>query len=470
MRTTIKTLSLIMLLLVAAQSTFAQNEKPNILFIFIDDLGYKDLGCYGTTLTETPNIDKLASEGMRFTQAYAYPVCTPTRASLISGQNSVRTNVWEVIGEDAPGVVDKPYGLMLSPEKALSIPERIETYGDILQKQGYAVAHAGKWHAGRTPDEEGFVSLDSIGIKDPALVEYAKNNSEWKVGELTAKAIEFMRENKKGPFIMNLHHKAVHVPILAREDLRTKYRKKIHKTGIKNVNPDYAAMTEMVDEAVGVVLAELNKLGLEKNTVVIFYSDNGGLISDAIPNVSLATSNLPLRGQKGGLYEGGIRVPLIVRWPGKVEPGTSCAEKVMTMDLFSTFLELGGAKVSDNQACDGLSIVPLVTGQKQTLGRDALYWHFPSSQWTRSPQGAIIKGDYKLVEDMETGRVELFNLANDIGETINLTTVKPEIARDLLNDLHKWRNEMGAKMPIPNPDFDPTREHEIGKAIWGKAH
>jgi len=455
-----------LLLLTAIQSTFAQPEKQNILFIFIDDLGYKDLGCYGSTFIETPNVDKLASEGMRFTQAYAYPVCTPTRASLISGQNSVRTGVWEVIGENAPGVVDRPFAKMTSPEKALAIPEEIETYGDILQKQGYAVAHVGKWHAGRTPDEEGFISLDSIEIKDPALVEYAKDNKEWKVGELTAKAIEFMRKNKKGPFMMNLHHKAVHVPILAREDLKAKYRAKIKSTGIRNINPDYAAMTEMVDESVGVVLAELHKLELDKNTVVIFYSDNGGLIKDMISNNPLVTSNLPLRGQKGNLYEGGIRVPLIVKWPGKVEPCTTCAEKVMTMDLFSTFLEIGGGTVPENQACDGLSIVPLVTGQKQTLSRDALYWHFPSSQWTRSPQGAIVKGDYKLVEDLENGRVELFNLTDDIGETINLTTAKPEIARDLLNDLHHWRKEMGAKLPSPNPDFDPTREYEMGKSIW----
>lgn len=471
MKTSIKTLSLIMLFFVAGQVTFAQNEKPNILFIFIDDLGYKDLGCYGTTLAETPNIDKLASEGMRFTQAYAYPVCTPTRASLISGQHPARTNVWEVIGENgAPGVVDKPYAKFKSPDKAVAIPEEIETYGNILREQGYAVAHVGKWHAGRTPEEEGFVSLDSVEIKDPKLIEYAQKNKEWKVGELTAKAIEFMRENKDGTFMMNLHHKAVHVPIQARADLRDKYRLKTHKTGIDNINPDYAAMTEMVDEAVGVVLAELNKLGLAQKTVIIFYSDNGGLVSDAIPNVPLASSNLPLRGQKGGLYEGGIRVPLIVKWPGKVAPGTTCQEKVMSMDLFSTFIEIASGKVPAGQACDGLSIVPLVTGEKETLDRDALYWHFPTTQWTRSPQGAIIKGDYKLVEDLETGRIELFNLAFDLGETIDLATAKPEIARDLLDDLHEWRKEIGAKLPTPNPDFDPTREREIGKAIWRKVH
>ncbi len=461
MKTLIKTLKLVVLLLAAVQFAFAQTEKPNILFIFIDDLGYKDLGCYGSPLIETPNIDKLASEGMRFTQAYASPVCSPTRASLISGQNSARNGIWEVLS-----VVDKPYAKFKSPPMAEEIPEEIETFGVILQKQGYNCAHVGKWHCGRTPAEEGFFSLDSIGISDPALIEYAKKNSEWKVGEFTAKSIEFLRKNKDKRFFLGLHHLAVHAPIKARPDLIVKYQNKIRRNGVTNIHPAYAAMTEMVDESVGVLLAEVEKLGLARNTVVFFYSDNGGLIHDIILNEPLATSNLPLRGQKGELYEGGIRVPLIARWPGKIEAGSACGEKVMSFDLFSTFVDLGGGKVPATQITDGLSIVPLLKKEKEKLPREALYWHFPTSKWTRSPAGAIIKGDYKLIEDYETGRIELYNLASDMGETVNLVTAKPAIAAELLNDFHKWRKEVGAEMPIPNPAFDPTRENEMGKHYW----
>ena len=303
-------------------------------------------------------------------------------------------------------------------------------------------------------------------INDPALIEYANKNQEWKIGEITAKSIEFIRENKDKPFMLNLSHLAVHVPIKYRADLGAKYRVKIRKNGVRNINPHYSAMTEMVDESVGVLLEEVERLGLAENTVVIFYSDNGGLIHDLILNEPLATSNLPLRGQKGGLYEGGIRVPLIVRWPGKVEPGTMCNEKVMSFDLFSTFVDLGGGEIPSGQITDGISIVPLIKQEAESLDREALYWHFPTTKWTRSPAGAIIKGDYKLLEDYETGRIELYDLANDIGETINLAYVKPELATELLNDFHKWRKEVGAELPIPNPDYDQAREEYMGKHHW----
>lgn len=466
MKNTLKIMLLFVATMALFQPTLAK-QQPNILFIFIDDLGYKDLTCYGSPLIETPHIDKLASDGMKFKNAYAYAVCTPTRSSLISGQNSARTNVWEVIGENgAIGVVDKPYARMKSPEKAVAIPDGIITYADILKKEGYSVAHVGKWHAGRTPEEEGFDNIDKAKIKDPKLVAYAHHNEEWEVGAYTAKAIEYIREHKDGPFMMNLHHHAVHAPIKGRKDLIAKYQAKIKRTGVTCIHPEYAAMTEMVDESVGVLMDELDNLGLTDNTIVVFYSDNGGMVGDIILNEPLGTTLLPLRGQKGGLYEGGIRVPLIVKWPGAVTPGTTSYERVMCFDLFSTFVEMGGGKIPSDQVCDGLSIVPIVKQEKETLGRDALYWHFPTSQWTRTPQGAIIKGDYKLVEDMVTGRVELFNITDDIGETVNLATAKPEITRDLLDDLKAWRKEMGAELPTLNPNFDPTRENEMGKAIW----
>lgn len=466
MRPSIRVLSLILISLSVTYTSNAQSDKPNIIFIFIDDLGWKDLGCYGATLAETPNIDKLASEGMKFSQAYASPVCSPTRASLISGQNSARHGVWEVTG-----VVDKPYARMKSPPMAMEIPEEIDTYGDILHKEGYTCAHIGKWHAGRSPGEHGFISLDSVTkIKDPALVRYAEMNEEWKIGELTAKSIEFIRDHTDKPFMLSLHHKAVHVPIRYREDLGAKYRAKIRKNGVRNVNPYYAAMTEMVDESVGVLLDEIERLGLADNSVVIFYSDNGGLIHDLISNAPLATSNLPLRGQKGGLYEGGIRVPLIIRWPGNVKAGSTCEERVMSFDLFSTFVDLGGAEVPKGQVTDGISIVPLIKQETESLDREALHWHFPTTKWTRSPAGAIIKGNYKLLEDYESGRIELYDLANDIGESINLAQVNPDIASELLTDFCKWRKEVGAEMPTLNPDFDPIREDYMGKHYWWRIY
>lgn len=441
----------------------AQEEKPNILFVLIDDLGWRDLGCYGGTLIETPNIDRLASQGMRFTDAYASPVCSPTRASLISGQNPARNGVWEVIG-----VVDRPHARMKSPENGIAIPETIETYADILKKEGYDVAHVGKWHAGRTPGEEGFFSLDSIDIKDPELKAYARKNKEWHIGEYTAKCVEFLREHKNKPFVLNLHHHAVHVPIEARADLIQKYKNKIRHNGIRNILPAYAAMVEMVDESIGRVLEELEKLGLDKNTVVFFYSDNGGLVSSVIQDYPLVTTNLPLRGQKGGLYEGGIRVPFIVRWPGVVKPGTECHEAINSEDFFPTFVELGGGKVPEDQVADGESLLPLLKQEQASLNRKALYWHFPTSMWTRSPQGAIRMGDYKLIEDYETGKIELYNLKFDLGEQVNLVGSKPEIARQLLDEFHRWRKEVGAAMPTPNPDFDPVLEQEMGKQWWWK--
>jgi arylsulfatase A len=305
-------------------------------------------------------------------------------------------------------------------------------------------------------------------IDDASLQEYANANDHHKVGEITANAIGFIRENKEHPFVISVNHTAVHAPLLARDELIQKYNQKLRHTGIEDVHPTYAAMAEMVDESLGMILDELKDLGLTENTVVFLYSDNGGLISDMyLGNPEpMATTMVPLRDQKGSLYEGGIRVPLIVKWPGKVKPNSVSNELVNSYDLFSTFVEIGGGKIPKTQKTDGISLVPIIKGKKEKLDREALYWHFPTSQWTRSPMGAIRKGDYKLIEHFETGKLELFNLKDDIGETINLVNKQPGKARKLKKEMEAWRQAMNAPLTIPNPDYDPIREKGLGYHRW----
>lgn len=439
-----------------------QSNKPNVLFVFIDDLGWKDLGCYGGKFIETPAADSLAAEGMMFTQAYASPVCSPTRASLISGQNAARHGVWEVIG-----VNDRPYAKMSSPLRKLEIDENIQTYADILNKEGYTCGLIGKWHAGRTPQAHGFCKIDKK-IHDPVLKKYAHENDEHKVGEITANSIEFLSKNKDNPFFLCVSHHAAHAPLIARDDLINKYRKKLRKTGITDVHPNYAALVEMADESLRMLLDELKALKLEDNTMVVFYSDNGGMIKDMYLKQpeALATTMAPLRWQKGSLYEGGIRVPFIVKWPGKIKPGTSSEQMLNSFDLFSTFVDVCGGTIPQEQVTDGLSLVPVLRGETELLERDTLYWHFPTSMWTRSPAGAIRKGDYKLIEHFEDGRIELFNLKDDIGETVNLLYSESEKASELLSALTAWRRSLDAQMPTPNPNYDPVRAHEHAYHKW----
>lgn len=436
----------------------AQNSQSNILFFFMDDLGWKDLGCYGGGFIETPVADQLALEGMRFTNAYASPVCSPTRASIISGQNSARHGIWEVIG-----VNDRPYAKMKSPEKEILLDEQLITYADVLNQQGYTCGLVGKWHAGGKAVDHGFVQIDNK-IYDPELKKYAEENDHQDLGVITANSLEFLRENKDKPFFLCVSHHMVHAPLSARPEMIDKYQKKLRKTGIKEVHPTYAAMTEMTDEALGMLLNELKIHGLEDNTIVLFYSDNGGMIGDMYLKKStpLATTMKPLRNQKGTLYEGGIRVPFMVKWPGKVKPAAVSHEMVTSADLFSTIIEMGGGSLPKEQAVDGLSLVDLLQGKEESLQRESLYWHFPTNQWTRSPMGAIRKGNYKLIEHFDDGSLELFDLDEDIGETINLVNKQPEKAKELLSDLNVWRKSLDAPMPTLNPDYDPLREKELG--------
>ena len=453
--------TIIMLTLVLSFSVTAK-EQPNIVFFFVDDLGWKDLGSYGGQFIETPNIDKLASQSMRFTNAYASPTCTPTRATVLSGQTPARHGLWEV-----GGVIDRPYAKMKSPKKSKQLNKGMKTFAHALNQQGYVSGLVGKWHVGGSPDEYGFVKIDQK-ISDPKLQQYTDENQCQEGGVTTAKSIEFIRKNKDKPFFLSVNHHLVHAPLCGREDLIKKYQNKLRKTGITDIHPSYAAMTEVVDESMNMLVKELKELGLLDNTIIMLYSDNGGLVSDMYLREAtpLATTMKPLRSQKGSLYEAGIRVPFMVKWPGKVKPGTTTNEVIIASDLYSTIIEMAGAKLPKNQMVDGVSLVDLLIGKKDSLERDAVYWHFPTSQWTRSPVGAIRKGNYKLIEHFNDGSIELFNLEDDIGETVNLVNRRPAKAQELFTDLKAWRATVDAPMPSSNSNYDPIREKELAYHKW----
>ncbi|MFI3332024.1 MAG: sulfatase [Rikenellaceae bacterium] len=468
MKHSLSTLGLLTLSCVTAQASFAKSAKqteksPNIIFILIDDMGINDLGCYGNPLVETPVIDNFASEGMVFTQAYASPVSSATRTSILSGQNTARHKVWEVLGCN-----DRPYAQFQSPEFRQELPEEIETYADILTDAGYDCGIFGKWHAGRTPEAEGFGGCD-VEITDPELQAYAKKYNFQQAGKITAQSIEFMRKNQDKPFMLCVSHFLVHAPLTAPKQLTDYYSQKIRQSGITTWHPEYLSMIDMVDNSVDMVLSELRELGLEENTIVILSSDNGGLEEDMMLATPVAGCNDPYRSQKGDLYEGGIHIPFIVKWPGRVEAGASCDEVIINYDLFSTFLELGGATAPADQVADGLSLVPLFKGEVESLEREAVHWHFPTNMWTRNPMGAIRKGNYKLIENFTDGSVELYDVVNDKGEVMDLSTSKSALAAEMLEDLHQWREEIGAEMPTPNPNYDPLRAHEMAQDWWKDA-
>ncbi len=426
------------------------NKRPNIVFILIDDMGWPDVCCYGSTFHETPNIDRLADQGMKFTDAYAAcPVCSPTRASIMAGQYPARIGITDFI----PGHW-RPYEKLIVPENTLQLPLESVTLGDMFKGQGYATGYIGKWHLGGkgySPDKQGF----------DQVVSGVKNQNDKQVSGFTDKAIEFIEEKKQEPFFLYLSHHTVHIKLEAPQELVEKYEKKPKPaTGVNN--PVYAAMVEHLDTNVGRIMKKLDDLNLTERTIVIFFSDNGGL-REAYGGYrgkrQIVSTNAPLRDEKGTVYEGGIREPLIVRWPGVIKPGTNCSVPVTSVDFYPTFLNILGAKAPANQPLDGESILPLLS-QTGTLDRDAIYWHYPHYHHSR-PAGAIRQGKWKLIEFFEDGgKLELYDLANDIGETKNLADEKPRKAAQLRKNLARWRKSVQAKMPTPNPDYDPARANE----------
>ena len=457
---------------------FAGSRPPNLVFILADDLGWSDLGCYGTDLHETPHLDRLAREGVRFTQAYAMPVCSPTRAAILTGRHAARLHftIWR---EGALGV---PHDQRLVPPPTIAdLPASEVTLAEVLKGAGYLTFHVGKWHLGdaaHSPETQGFdLNIGGTHWGAPATYFYPFSGPSGSSGEfryvpglglgkpgdylddrLTDEALKLMNQAGDRPFFLNLCFHCPHTPIEGKAHLVEHYQSKL-KPGLHHRNPGYAAMVQTLDENVGRVLARLKERGLAERTLVIFASDNGGYVNT---NRGLqVTDNSPLRSGKGSLYEGGIRVPLIVRLPGVTPPGAACDEPVICTDFFPTILELCGLSASSQPAplkpLDGLSLVPLLSQPSARLQRDALFFHYPHYYPTTTPVSAVRVGDWKLLEYFEDNHVELYRLSDDPGELHDLAAQQPERAAQLRTRLHDWWKEVGAQLPQANPAYRPKQ-------------
>src|SRR5262245_50953947 len=442
-------------------------DKPNVILILADDLGWTDLACYGSDLHETPHLDRLAAEGMKFTQAYsACTVCSPTRAAILTGKYPARLHITDWI----PGLMPANPKLLV-PDWTKQLPLDETCLAEGFKAAGYVTASVGKWHLGNEefyPEKHGF-DLNIAGTAAPSPRSYFAPYSiatlpegpdgEYLTDRLANEATLFIEANKDKPFFLYCPHFAVHLPIQAKAASIEKYRAKL-KPGLKHTNPTYAAMLESLDEAVGRIRQKLDELKLADKTVIVFTSDNDGHIP--------TTSNQPLRYGKASCYEGGTRVPLIVRWSGAVKPGTTCDVPVISPDLYPTIVSMAELSDVSVHRPDGISLVPLLR-QTGRLDRDALYWHYPHYQLYQqggtTPYGAVRAGDWKFIEVYDDRPSELDNLADDLVEQKNLVATMPDKAAELRARLHSWRTEVGAQMPHKNPAYDPAKpEHIPAKA------
>ncbi|MFL3666830.1 MAG: sulfatase [Verrucomicrobiota bacterium] len=452
-------------------------KQTNFLFFLVDDMGWADIGANGSTFHETPNIDRLAKSGMRFTQGYAAgSVCSPTRASIMTGRHPVRVDITDWI----PGQSNRPTNPLLHPEDRGHLPLEEVTIAEALKEHGYQTFFAGKWHLGNKgqwPTDQGF----DINIgghhrgsppggyygpwSNPALK--AKRKGEYLTERLTEESVKFLEERDQAkPFLLYLSYYNIHTPIQAYKKHIDHYQTKAAKAfegktpsepehdGTNRLRQDNAALASMVaavDDSVGTLLAKLKQLKLDENTAVIFFSDNGGL-STLGRGRSGPGCNLPLRAGKGWLYEGGVREPTIIRAPGVTQPSSVSHKPMVSMDFFPTMLELAGLHARPELHTDGQSLVAQLKGNDS--GQRTFYWHYPhyhGSEW--KPGASIRDGDWKLIEFYHYKNFELYNLANDPGERHNLAKAKPTKARLLRAKLLTWQNQMRAKMPVPNPDY-----------------
>ncbi len=461
------------------QLTAAAAPKLNFIFILIDDLGRNDLGCYGSKFYRTPNLDRMAADGMKFTDAYAAcPVCSPTRASIMTGKYPARLHLTDWL----PGRADLPAQRLARPVINQQLPLAEVTIAERLKAAGYATAHVGKWHLGGEgfgPQQQGFdinIAGDVTGSprsyfapfkgtgRDgkerfmPGLEE--AKDGEYLTDRLTSEAEKIIEANQDKPFFLYFAHYAVHIPLKAKAEYVAKYPQIANKPG-QQTNAIYAAMIESMDESVGRILKKLDDLKLADRTVVFFTSDNGGLATSEGPGTP-ATINSPLREGKGYLYEGGVRVPLLVRGPG-IKPGSTSTTPMSSVDYFPTILELAGlAAPTPEDNVDGVTLAPLLKGTGTHAPRP-LFWHYPHySNQGGKPGGAIRDGDFKLIEFYETGRVELFDLKS--GENRNLAEDPAHTARvkSLVTKLDIWRIKTGAQMMLPNPAYKPSPQAADG--------
>jgi len=436
--------------------TTERKPQTNFVFFLADDLGWADLGCFGSTFHKTPNIDALCDSGMKFTHGYAAcPVCSPTRASILTGRHPVRVEITDWI----PGYQKKENAKFQHIEDRDNLALEETTIAESLKQNGYQTFFAGKWHLGdrgHWPKDQGFdfnIGGNAKGSppggyyapwKNPTLE--AEKPKEYVTERLTEESIKFLKErDSEKPFLLYLSYYNVHTPITPPEGDGT--------SRMRQDNPAYASMVSAVDDSVGSILETLEQLSLDKNTVVIFFSDNGGLCTTRRVG---PTSNLPLRSGKGWLYEGGVREPMIIRAPSVTQPGSVCDNAVVSMDFFPTMLELAGLDPRPELHGDGRSLIPLLKGGPESADR-TLYWHYPhyhGSTWT--PGASILDGDWKLIEFYERGDCELYNLAKDQGESNNLSQQRPDLTNKLRGKLKAWQKKMDAQMPQANPDFLPA--------------
>ena len=430
---------------------------PNFVLILADDLGWRDLGCYGNPWFATPNLDRLASQGARFTNAYAAcPVCSPTRASIVTGRYPVRTGVTDWI----PGRAAHPQGPIATPRTATELKLEESTIAELLRPAGYRSASIGKWHLGGrgfSPEEQGFdlnVGGNNSGSPPPGKKPYfgpfelpnlSAGPHDFLTERLTRAAADFILQNKARPFLLYLPHYTVHIPLSAREADVARHREKAQG----RYNAVYAAMVESLDESVGAVLEAIDRAGVADRTMVMFFADNGGLRFEGRSQEPV-TDNAPLRAGKGHLYEGGIREPLLVRFPGVVKPGIVIDTPVSSIDFFPTFCDAAGVRPG---GVDGASLLPLLRGGR--LSSRPLFWQYPHySNQGGEPGSAIREGDWKLIEFHRDGRRELYNLKSDLSEKRNLVEREARIAGRLAARLDSWRKQAGAVMPSANPNAD----------------
>lgn len=440
---------------------YCKASPPNIIVILADDLGYADLGCYGNQFNETPNIDRLATSGMRFTQFYAGPVCSPTRANLQSGLDQARFGITQHI----PGH-RRPFARLLDPVVPRELPLDVVTFAERFASTGYKTGYFGKWHLGGqgfTPGDQGWQVFEEThgnamkGADSRKKRQGNKSNEERTASYLTAKAIEFVRANRDTPFLLQVSHNAVHIPLSTSDTLKAKYQAKAAVPGYPS-NPEYAGLLEELDTSVGAIVKTVEESGLADRTLIVFLSDNGGL--EHQQDGTIVTSNLPLRQEKGTLYEGGVRIPSIWYWPKQTIAGRTSDIPSTTIDVAATLLELAGLPFDG--PTDGVSLASVLLRSDTQVSRDALYWHLPHYHHS-TPASAIRKGDWKLIEFLEDGALELYNLRSDPGESENLAGKETKLAQELLHMLQQWRQKVNARMPTINPDFDPSRKDELAK-------
>ena len=475
--------TLLLTLLFAPCSLLIAAEKPNIVFFLVDDLGQRDLGCFGSTFYETPNLDQLAKEGAQFTNAYAAcPVCSPTRASIQTGKYPQRTGITDYIGSPlTPDGWKRNTRLLPAAYKDRLALEEI-TLAEALKGGGYATFFAGKWHLGPEgwyPENQGY-DINKGGIErggpyGPGKYFTPYGNPRLEDGppgehlpdRLATETMKFIEANKERPFFAFFSFYDVHTPLQARKDLEAKYEAKRKQLGLEpkfgreeprdvrlvQEHAVYAGMVEAMDQAVGKVLHKLDELGLREKTLIIFTSDNGGLsTSEGSP-----TSNLPLRGGKGWLYEGGIREPLLIRWPGVTKAGSVVDEPVVSPDYYPTLLDAADIKMPAGHPHEGISLEPLLrSGAKPELR--TLYWHYPHyGNQGGAPGTAVRRGEWKLIHWFEQDRYELFNLALDLGEQKNVAAENPDKVAELKREMARLHESTGSVDPTPNPAYDAAK-------------